>query len=570
MSTRYRLLCAVAGLLFIAVICARIASIFTVAFNWDEFALFNRVAQAIDDGILRASGHAGLTEIVLTPLVEGCQDEIAVGRAARGLWQILTLAYLAGIGILLAELLRGWPHRIHDAALGTALLGALPVFLEWSLQVRSDHIALVGGLWGGVALLVSRRHLFAAPISGLCFGLGWVASQKAAYVAALMVLLALAQLVIVREWRPRREIIRGLLVGGMAAALVYGFDQYVAATFELLVGQPKGLLPEASQVTRHLDVFNFYRNTIGYGQYAELVPTLIPHAVLFALLVAASIAAARRRLSADRIFLAWAVLALGVVVGGFHAGAFGYFWMTLGLFPAVALAIALGPIRELVVARNPSRMRAASVLVWIALALPATLALASLLRDTQFVQRESLGFVHRNFSSGQAGFHPESALFCESDQPIGTWMSFTIYEQFGGAGREANSRRMIERFRETPVYYLVESFRLNQFPVELRRFWADNYQPYRASVFVAGRRLEGIRGDTAHFEIIIPGNYRWIPHTGPQAIRIGERTLMPGDVLSLSQGEHTASFPEDVPGGMLVLAVDDPPAPAPLAFYKPY
>ena len=73
------------------------AAIFTVAFNWDELVLLDRVARSLEDGVLRAGGHPGLTELVLLPLVEGCGDEIAVGRAARGLWLFFTLTYLAGI-----------------------------------------------------------------------------------------------------------------------------------------------------------------------------------------------------------------------------------------------------------------------------------------------------------------------------------------------------------------------------------------------------------------------------------------------------------------------------------------
>jgi hypothetical protein len=33
---------------------------------------------------------------------------------------------------------------------------------------------------------------------------------------------------------------------------------------------------------------------------------------------------------------------------------------------------------------------------------------------------------------------------------------------------------------------------------------------------------------------------------------------------------HTAHFIDDVADGMLVLAMNDPPGPAPLAFYKAY
>jgi hypothetical protein len=117
---------------------------------------------------------------------------------------------------------------------------------------------------------------------------------------------------------------------------------------------------------------------------------------------------------------------------------------------------------------------------------------------------------------------------------------------------------------------LVQSFRLNQFPVELRRFWADNYQPYRASVFVAGRRLAGARGETRAFEIVVPGRYRWLPLGGPQPVQIDGQVVGAGATLALDGAEHEVSFLEDASSGLLVLALNDPPGPAPLGFYKTY
>jgi hypothetical protein len=37
--------------------------------------------------------------------------------------------------------------------------------------------------------------------------------------------------------------------------------------------------------------------------------------------------------------------------------------------------------------------------------------------------------------------------------------------------------------------------------------------------------------------------------------------------MHLASGEHVADFSEDVPGGILVLALEQPPGLAPLAFY---
>jgi hypothetical protein len=559
-----------AALLLLIFVVLHGAAIYTVALNWDEFGAFHRIARSLDDGILRASAHPGLTELVLWPFVEDCRDEIAVGRAARLLWLGLTLAYLAGIAALLAELLRGQPRRMHDAALGTALLGLLPAFLEWSLQVRSDHIALVGATWGGVALLASRRRPALAACAGLCFGIGWLSSQKTAYVGALVALLVLAQLLAAREWRPRRELARAALAGAVYVAVVFGYTALLASRFTLPETHPTSALPQPALVQRHLDVFELYRHTIGYSQYVDMLPTLIPHIALLALLAPASVAALRSRSWRGRLALAWSVLALGTAIGAFHKAAFAYFWLTLGLFPALALALALAPIRELLFAGRERWLRPASAALWLVLALPAALQSVAMLRDTQAVQRESLAFVRHNFALDQAGFHPEGGLFCGAHQPFGSWMSFTIYEHFAGEGREANAHWMLGRFREEPIHYLVESFRLNQFPSELRRFWADNYQPYRASVFVAGRHLEGAHGQTRPFEIVVPGRYRWLPVSGPQAVQIDGEVVEPGATLALASAEHEVSFLEGAARGLLVLALNEPPGPAALSFYKFY
>ena len=163
---------------------------------------------------------------------------------------------------------------------------------------------------------------------------------------------------------------------------------------------------------------------------------------------------------------------------------------------------------------------------------------------------------------------PESALFCRRDaQPIQHYFSGDIYRKFGTPGSEPNRERLIQQFRDERIAFIVQSFRLNQFPVEVRRFWADNYQPYRASVFVAGRQLEGRSGSSSVFELVAPGEYRWLPITGPQPITLDGQPLGAGEIMYLASGEHVADFPEDVPGGILVLALEQLPGLAPLAFY---
>ncbi len=539
--------------------------------NWDEFALLKGARHMSETGQLYGGGRPGLAAIVLLPFVADCEDEILAIQHARLLWLGFTGLFLAGLAAVLFELQPDASRRRGDALLGVLLLACVPAFLEWSIQVRSDQIALAGGTLGGAVLLASRRRPTLALAAGLLFGVGYLSSQKLFYVATLMGVLALGQLFLRRELRPGREAVRaGLCALGFGVAFA-AFRFAVSAAFQVPeIHTSQQVMPQA-YVSRGLSVFEFYRNTIGYSQYLDMLPTLAPQMVMLAgLAVATGYSVQRRPEWRVPVVLAWAVLALGAAVAAFHAAAFFYFWMTLGLFPAVAFAAARGPIRGVL---EPLGRGAPAVVAawWLLLGVPGLLQMALMRGDTQAVQRESLGFAHRNFGSGEAGFQPESALFCHAaGQPIATHFSETIYRRFAGADRERNSEQMLGAFRAEPISFLVESFRLNQFPVELRRFWAENYQPYRASVFVAGRRLAGARGTRSVFELIVPGHYRWIPARGPHSVRIDGQLLGPGDVLAFDSGDHTADFVEDVPEGVLVLALNDPPGLAPLQFYKSY
>lgn len=559
-----------AGLgLFVA---SRAASIASTAINWDEFALLDRVARTARTGIPETGGRPGLAEWLLLPLVSACSDEIATARMARWLWLGLTLCFLCGLYALLLELLRGRRERRHDAFFGVALLALVPAFLEWSLQVRTDQLALAGGVWGGMLLLVSQRRAPLALAAGILFGVGYLGSQKLLYAAALAGLLVAGRIWLERDLRPGREALRATLCLAGFGLVFAVFRAAMGAAFDVSPSHPSQRMVTPYNVGRALDIFDFYRRSLGFSQYRAMLPTLVPHALLLAASAAAGVLAWRRRAEGGpTLLLVLAVLALGAGIAAFHAGAFFYFWMTLGLFPAVAFALALGPLRDALLPAGARARALAGALLWAALAIPGAVKAAGLLADTQAVQRESLAFIDRNFEPGDAGFHPERALFCGlAEAPLPLYFSQTIFRDFAGPEAEANLAHMEQRFRGVPIKFLVQSFRLNQFPLELRRFWAENYQPYRASVFVAGRHLEGERGATRGFELIVPGEYRWLPLDAPRRVRIDETLLSAGDVVALAPGPHTAGFVEDATGGLLVLALEDPPGPAPLPFYKVY
>lgn len=557
------LLC-LAALLWLA---GRVSAVFSVAFNWDEFVILDRAARSLAEGLLLGGGHGGLSELLLMPFVSECTDEIAVGRRARLLWLGISVVQLAGLALLIWELLPERPQRLHDTLLGVAALALLPVTLEWSLQVRTDHIAVAGATFGGALLLMSRRRVALAALAGLAFGIGWLSSQKLAYLALLMLCLEVGTLVLTRDWQPRREAMRAVALGAVAFGTTSLYRAGVGLLFSVRESHPTSPVPDASWVANYLDLFDFYRRTLGYDQHLAVLPGLLPHGVVFFGLALASVAAFQRGgAGLDRsIPLAWGSLALGVAVALFHAAAFGYFWLTLSIFLAVAVALALEPARTTLPLRWQTRTTA---LLWCAIAIPGVLQSLTLLEDTQQVQRESLRFVDRNFRPEDPGFHPESGVFC-GVQPMGTWLSQSIYKHLG-PGAEDNIPRVIERFERAEIHYLVQSFRLNQFPLPIRRFFAEHYQPYRASVFVAGRQLAGTPGETQEFDLLIPGVYRWLPFEGPHKVRIDGHELLPGATLALDTSPHRAQFDEPVPGGALVLALREPPGLAPLPFYKTY
>jgi len=543
----------------------RIAAVYSAAGNWDEFGLFENSSITHETGILTGGGRPGLAQLAVLPIVADCHDEISVLRQARLIWVFITLAYLVGVGVFAWQLQLEPQRSLADALLAVALLAMVPAFLEWSIQVRTDQIALAGGIWGGVALLASKRRPALALVAGLSLGIGFLASQKLLYVAALVSLCGLAQIDFGRQLQLRREALRtGLCALGFAACVL---ALYVAKPREIAMAPDPTVL--SAEVVRHgLSSFDFYRKTIGWSQYRAMLPTLIPHFLLLGGLVAFTIAALRRRERRHPgMTLAWLILILGAALGAFHAAAFAYFWMTLGLFPALAFALARRPICGLLPDRRSVRQLAIAGF-WLALAGPGLLEMIIMLQDTQKVQRDSFDFIHSNFRPSDAGFQPESALFCRGEgQPLQHYFSADIYRRLGRPGSEPNRARLIEQFRDEPILFIVESFRLNQFPVEVRRFWADNYQPYRASVFVAGRRLEGRAGSSSEFELVAPGAYRWLPIASAPPIVLDGRRLGAGEVVTLASGPHVADFTDDVPGGILVLALNQPPGRAPLAFY---
>lgn len=548
--------------LMAALLAGHVAAVFTENINWDEFALFARATDTARTGTLHAGGRPGLGVLLLMPLAQACTDAVSTIRSARLLWTGFTLAYVLGFWVLLRQMLRGTTHAWHSAALGVGLLVLVPVFLRWSIQVRTDQPALALGLWGGVALLASRDRPVRAALAGLLFGGGFLFTQKLVYVGALVGVLAIGHTLAQGRLWWGREVLRAALCLTSAGAVIAAYYLVVSGSLASTT-----LLPLESG----LRVLGFYRGVPG-AVYGGMLPTLIPHLALIGLTIAfAIVVQVRDRMAIGRAFvLPLVVLNVGALVAMFHTGAFPYFWMTIGLFPATAIALSLGPITEVLSSARLRRLLLGAV--WIALALVGGRAALAILRDTQRIQRESLAFIERNFQPTDQGFHPERALFCRHEpDPFPTYFSQTIAARFAGPDREANLTAFLDAFRSRPVAFVVESYRLDQFPREVRNLLAGSYVPYRSAVLIPGHIIRGQVGTTWSLETIVPGNYRWIEdRAGSEAsLQVDDQVLSPGDTVFLDRGVHEAVVLTGRASGSLVLSVQDPPAPNRAPFYSP-
>ena len=533
--------------------------ILTENVNWDEFALLARAHDTLRTGTLSSGGRPGLATLLLIPFVEECRDAVRAARFARGLWTVFAVAILSGLWGILRCLFHGRPRGAHDAALGVALLALTPAFLRYSLQVRTDQPAIALGLLGGLALLHSRRHLALAVLAGLLAGTGFLFSQKLIYVAALVGLLALGDVLLRRDFEWSRDSIRVALAVLSAAVVVGVYPTVVSQFFEA-----PPLLPVSGQ----LDAFEFYRRTVGYSYYALMSPELLPQlALVFLLLVSTPRALSHGGPDRGIAMLAWGVLGLGLAVGMFHAGAFPYFWMTLGLFPAVGIAIGMPVIRGR--ARQPLRLTPLELAMWAGLIVTAALAGNSLSRDTQAVQRDTLRLVDANFGSSSEGFSSDRALLCREDEdPFPVYFSQHIFERFSGPDAAEVTTGFLDEFRSRPVTFMVQSFRLDHFPDVVKDFWAEHYIPYAAALLVPGASLDFSSDlETTIFDVIVPGEYRLYGVEAGAVVRVDGVPLRDGETVRLDLGPHGVQAGSNVQG-LLALSLPDPPDLPARQFFK--
>jgi hypothetical protein len=270
-----------------------------------------------------------------------------------------------------------------------------------------------------------------------------------------------------------------------------------------------------------------------------------------------------------RMALAWAVLALGAAVGRVPRRRVRLLPDDAGPVRAVAFTLALPALRSAFAALAERGAPRAPVL-WAALLLGAAAPDRLALDDSQAVQRDSLRFVHRNFSPDRAGFQPETALFCGVRQPIGLWFSQRIYQTFEGPQPD-DEVTAADHALPAPSPPLLPSCSSgsNLFRIPCACSGHENYQPYRDSVFVARPGGSGRRRRDRELRPARCARYRWLPIGEAVPIEVDGRPSSP--VRDRARpGTTRRGSPPTARGPPSCSRSDEPPSRRRSSFYKAY
>lgn len=530
-----------------------VMAVYTDSFNWDELALLNRAELTRAYGQVYGGGRPGLAVLSLLPFVSSCTETVETVTTVRLVWIAVTVVLLGGFFCFLLRALRDRPWRWHAAILGTASLALVPLFMRWSLQIRTDQPAVAAVIWSGFFALSSRERPRLAIAAGALAGVGYLFSQKAFYVAVLVSVVALGELYCDRAFDWRRELKRATFAIAGLAAVVVAYK---------LVLMPFYTPPETTSLGDQMSTFANYRKLFGYRLYRNMLSSVAPQLVLLAGIAIACAHGYRR--GADhgrRSLIALAVAALGVVIGWFHGSTFPYFWITLGLFPSTAIALGWPGLAALLRrAAVPVLILLSAWLVWIAVSYRL-----QLLRDTQDIQRRSYAFIETRLPQFR-GFNADGGLFCRHDpEPFGEYFREAA-EDFG-VGPDADKRQdaFIAEFRRRPVAYLLDTFLLEPFPEKIRQFWHQHYVRYAATVSVAGRELTGPAGSQGMFDVIVGGRYKW---HGTVPITVGGALVPPGGTIELAIGQVPIVLGDATAPACLCLALPGSPGDKRRAFHS--
>ena len=267
------------------------------------------------------------------------------------------------------------------------------------------------------------------------------------------------------------------------------------------------------------------------------------------------------------------VLALPVLTPIFYRNAFDYFYPVI--FAPAAVLVGFSFEKHLKSAPRPNGVPVAAILVVAQCALLVFNA-ASAHENNLALQRRTIADVRAVIPQPVA--HIEGFGAFPDYQRVGFFMSSWGVESYRRAGRPIFADLVA---KDQPVFVFADSPSLyhalvpgidvateRTFLAEDIRVLQDNYIHHWGMLFVAGKRIEVMAGETGSFDIMIAGEYR-LEAAAPATIDGGR--VAPNGIVTLAAGAHTIALDGGSRDATLRWAKAShrpaPPAADPLAFF---
>jgi hypothetical protein len=500
----------------VAILVGKLALVFRVNINWDEFYFLSNVHSLVR-GDLALLLQGSYTHLFVW-LASLAGDEMLQLHAARIVcWFLFVVA--AGLLYRLAALLVSPRHAVLAVL---AYLAASPVLVHGA-SFRADSLLLPLTLAGLLALALPGAGTRQRVAAGIAFGVAAAISVKAALLAPTVVLLAVAT--VARRHAATAFAWRELLRELATVALV------AATTAAVLLALHAWTLPAVPAASASTHATAALRTTLlevpWLPRAAYFDATLDADPVTWWLCLAGSVVALWSR--------RWAVVAcvLSLAPILFYRNAFPYYYVVMLAPACIAVAAATDWIERRLALRGNGRLAhfACGVLL-LALSLQAVNTLQYLRHDDQAAQRAVIAAVHRIF--------PEPVPYIDHSGMVASFPKVGPFLSTWGvaAYRSTGVPFVAEAFqREPPPLLLANrpvidpaSPVLRQLLPEDRERILQSYVRYWGPVWVAGVELPLARRGAVSTRVPFAGRYRV---EAAAAVLVDATVVPPGGTVEL-------------------------------------
>lgn len=515
--------------LFIALCClallgAKLALLWRINVNWDEFLYLSKVYAHQYGSLTTAfqTFHVHLFGWLTT--VPGTEvDQVLAGRLAAFVLRVGTT-----IGVFLVALRLCGRTGAWVAALATLSFSYL---LRHGESLRADPLIAFLFVAALALMVVHPMRRTAVAGAAVLYAVALLVSVKAlVYAPALAAVLVLAAI------RPGQRAMVALFGIGLGVAYAALYLLHAAAV------EPVGASVAARTVAAGAAMWLDPRTEV----LRETLRADWAFWTLFFMGVGAAMVAGIRSRGEMRAH-AWLLIALQLPLLSLllYRNTYPYFFVVLVPVAALACGYAVARIEALVTVRRPRAAAALVAALAAGLAMQATLSASVYSEEMVSQQREVLAAVHRMF--------PEPVPYIDrggmvaSFPRVGPFMSTAVLDRYRARGRPAIEDLVREH---APAFLLA-----NVIGLELNLDWDEvqvsphrllradfeflqrNFVHHWGPIWVPGRTIDlAAAGDTVDFELPIAGEYTL---DAPVAVVLDGMQSEPGDVVYLAAGRHT-------------------------------